>query len=132
MRVKVTAGLERFITFITAIGPLAGVSLEMSTQQALGFEHFPAVRLGALQAGGLVGRAPVVSQAVGGGELPDAVGLLAAEHLHLLQPPVLLAELLVSLPAASFFLLFGSCQLPATTRTTNTINLKNYEVLVTS
>ena len=36
--VKITAGLERFITFITAIGSLTGVSLEMSAEQALGFE----------------------------------------------------------------------------------------------
>ena len=36
--VKITAGLERFITFITAIGSLTGVSFEMSAEQALGFE----------------------------------------------------------------------------------------------
>lgn len=30
MRVEITAGLERFITFITVIGPLAGVGLEVS------------------------------------------------------------------------------------------------------
>ena len=38
MRVKITAGLERFVTFITAIGTLAGVSFQMSAQQALSFE----------------------------------------------------------------------------------------------
>ena len=117
MRVKITAGLERFITFITAVGSLGGVSLEMSAQQALSFEQFLTVSLGALQAGSLVGRAPVVGQAVGGGELPGAILLLAPEHLHLLLPSVLLSavrtqlfqriKLLVTLPAFSFLFLLG-------------------------
>ena len=36
--VKITAGLERLITFITAVGSLAVVSFEVSAEQALGFE----------------------------------------------------------------------------------------------
>ena len=141
MGVEITAGLERFITFITAIVTLAGVSLEVSTQQALSFEQFLTVSLGALEAGSLVGRAPVVGQAVGGGELPGAGLLRAPQHRHLLQAPVLLSavrtqlfqriKFLVTLSASGFLFLFGSWQLP-TTITTNTINLENDEVLVTS
>ena len=146
MGVEITAGLERFITFITAVGPLAGVGLEMSAQQALGFEQFLAVSLGALEAGGLVGRGPVVGQAVGGGELPGAVLLLAAEHLHLLcSPPVFLPavatqlfqriKLLVTLLAPGSLFQFGSLRLTTITTmttTTTTSNFKNDEVLMSS
>lgn len=89
-----------------------------------------------------MGRGPVVGQAVGGGELPGAVLLLAAEHLHLLRsPPVFLPavgtqlfkriKLLVTLLTPGSLFQFGSLRLTITTMT-NTSNFKNDEVLVPS